>query len=107
MAYYNALPEANSNHVAPNLRAILLRSQLFGRSCGLCSAITVAQLVLEQEVSLIFAAVYKRNALSVVSEAYKTLNSLRRERNSGESMKNFESRFSTQVAKFKSISNTT
>lgn len=50
----------------------------------------------------------QRDALSVLNEAYSALLQLRNTgRNNSETMENFESRFSAQVAKFNSITKTT
>lgn len=106
--FCNALPINNNNNIPAALQAVCLKSHLYGRAKDLCSGITDAQLVGEESVALIVGAIYKRDALSVVSEAYKTFNLLlNTRRGNSENMKKFESRFSAQVAKFNSISNTT
>ena len=57
---------------------------------------------------LIVDCIYQRDAMSVVSEAIRSFNKLlNTRRNSHENMKNFESRFSAQSAKFNSLSQTT
>lgn len=66
---------ANSNKIPANLQAICLKAQLFGRAKDLCSGITDQQLHPEQGVDLIMNAIYKRDAISVVSEV-KFLNGL-------------------------------
>ena len=107
-AFNDALPDSNNNKIPAGLSAICLKSQLFGRAKDLCSGITNAQLLGDDGVKLIVESIYQRDALSVVSEAFKAFNQLWNTRcGSAESMKNFESRFSAQVAKFNSIATTT
>ena len=107
-AFHNALPENNSNKIPLQFRAICLKSQLYGTGKDLCSGISDAQLLGENGVQLILNAIYQRDALTVVSEAFKAFNQLWNTRfGATESMKNFESRISAQVAKFNSISATT
>ena len=107
-AFHDVLPDSNSNKIPEKLRAICLKSQLFGRAKDLCSGITNEELLGDDGVKKITEAIYQRDALSVVSEAFRAFNLLWNTRRSNtESMKNFESRFSAQVAKFNSISDTT
>ncbi len=107
-AFHNALPDNNSNKIPSNLRAICLKSQLYGRAKDLCSGIADESLLDADGVQKIVHCIYQRDALSVVSEAFKSFNHLwNTRRGSTETMKNFESRFSAHVAKFNSISTTT
>lgn len=56
----------------------------------LCSGISDEDLVGDNGVNLILNAVYKRDALSVVSEAYSSFNDLcKTQRGANESMKSF------------------
>lgn len=106
--FNNALPASNNNKIPAALQAICLKSQLYGRAKDLCSGITDQQLTSDGAVELLVGRVYQRDALTVVSEAYRAFNALwSTRRNANENMKNFESRFSAQVAKFNSISTTT
>lgn len=106
--FHNTLPDNNSDKIPSALQAPCLKSKPYGRVKYLCSGITDDQLVGENAVSLIVGAIYERDALSVVSEAWKGFNQLLNTRQgSSESMKNFESRLSAQVAKINSISATT
>ena len=106
--FHNALPDSNSNKIPPALQAICLKSQLYGRAKDLCSGISEVQLTGDHAVDLIVGKIYQKDALSVVSEAYRAFNQLwSTRRSNNETMKNFESRFSAQVAKFNSISATT
>lgn len=74
--FHNALPDNNRNKIPTALQAICLKSQLFERVKDLCSGVTDEQLVSEDAVSLIVGQIYKRDDLSVVSEAYKAFNLL-------------------------------
>lgn len=106
--FHDALPDSNSNKIPLALQAICLKSQLYGRAKDLCSGISSQQLKGNGAVDLLLGTVYQRDALTVVSEAYRAFNALwNTRRGNNESMKNFESRFSAQVAKFNSISTTT
>lgn len=80
---------------------------MYGRAKDLCSGISDDQLFGDNAASLIVNAIYKGDALSVVSEAYKAFNQLiNTQRGTLKNVKNFESRFSAQVAKFNSTSTT-
>ena len=105
--FHNTSPDSNSNKIPQALQAIFLKSKLFCRPKDLCSGISDDQLVGNNAVNLIVGNIYQRDALTVVSEAYRTFNLLSNtRRSSNEAMKNFEPRFSAQVAKFNSISST-
>lgn len=106
--FHNALPDSNSNMIPTALQAVCLKSQLYGRAKDLCSGISEAELVAEGAVDLLVGEIYQKDALTVVSEAYRAFNQLwNTRRGTNETMKNFESRFSAQVAKFNSKSTTT
>lgn len=69
---------------------------------------TVAELTSVDGLSIITDCLYKRNALSVVSEAFRLFNQLlNTKRFPKESMKNIENRFSAEVTRFNSLSVTT
>lgn len=107
-AFNDALPDNNSTKIPTRLRALCLKSQLFGRAADLCSGIDDESLTTTEGVKLIVDCIYQRDALSVVSEAFRAFNALlNTRRGDTENMKNFQSRFSAQVAKFNAISNTT
>lgn len=74
--FHNSLPANNNNKIPPNLQAICLKSQLFGRAKDLCSGISNTDLNTENGVDLIVNSIHKRDSLSVVSEAYRTFNQL-------------------------------
>ena len=106
--FHDSLPNNNSNKIPSNLQAICLKSQLFGRAIDLCSGITNTELSSEDGVSKIVNAIYQRDGLSVVSEAYRVFNDLLdTKRGNNESMKGFELRFAASVAKFNAISEST
>lgn len=107
-AYHNALPVNNSIRVPQELQGLVLKSQLFGRAKDLCAGITAEQLQSENGVDLIVQKVFKRDALSVVSETFKDFNCLLdSKRDEKEGFRNFEQRFAANMAKFNSISETT
>ena len=107
-AFNDALPDRNSNKIPTGLRAICLNSQLYGGAKELCSGISDEQLLTTEGVKSIVDCIYQRDALSVVSEAFRSFNALlNTRRGDNENMKNFESRFSAQVAKFNWISQIT
>lgn len=90
------------------MQAICLKSQLYGLAKDLCSGISNEQLIGDGAVDLIVGKLYQRDALTAVSEAYRAFNQLwNTRRSNNETVKNFESRFSAQVARFNSISTTT
>ena len=106
--YHDSLPAANSHKLVVAMQGIVLKSQLFGQAADLCAEITKEQLKSANGVKLIVNAVYQRDALSVISEAYEGFNSLLTTRRSNtESLKSFELRFSAAVTKFNSLSTTT
>ncbi len=107
-SFHDQLPDGNNNKIPVALQAICLKSQLFGRAKDLCAGITSDQLNGIEGVNRIVNAIYKRDALSVVSEAYKSFNQLwNTKRTDTESMKSFEQRFAACVSKFNAISETT
>lgn len=89
--FHECLPANNSNKIPDNLQAICLKSQSFWRAIDLYSAISNTELSSDDGVSKCVNAIYQRDGLSVVSEAYpvfKDLLGTRRGQN--ESMKGFE-----------------
>lgn len=106
--YHDSLPAGNSHKLAVPMQGIVLKSQLFGQAADLCAGITREQLRSDYGVTMVVNAVYQRDALSVVSEAYEGFNALLTTRRAGsESLKAFELRFSAAVTKFNSLSETT
>lgn len=90
-SFHTALPDSNSNKIPANLRAICLKSQLYGRAKDLCSRISDEQLLDFNGVKLNVECIYPRDALTVISEALKAFNTLWNTRRGGsETMKNFE-----------------
>ena len=83
------------------MRGFCLQAQLTGRAFDLCREITDDELSAEIGYQKIVDAIFKRDPLSVVTETYQTFNDLLNvRRSSNESFRNYESRFSAQVAKF-------
>lgn len=106
-AFNEALPDNNNIKITENIRTIILMSQLYDRTKNLCSGFINDYLLVEDVVKKIIEAKYQRDALSIVSEQFCSLNVLcntRRRKN--ESMKNFESRFSAQVSNLNSSEET-
>jgi len=105
--FHDKLPASNSNKIPADLRGICLKSQLFGRALDLCKGIPDDDIASENGAQLIIDAIYKRDALSVVSEVYQDFNDLLTcRRSSNESFKNYESRFAAMVAKMSAHGNT-
>lgn len=100
----DSLSANNSNTIPGNLQAICLRSQFFGRAIDLCSGLSNTDLSTDKGLNLKVNAIYQRNGLSVVSEAYKVFNDLLdTKRGQNKSMKRCELRFAATVAKCNAI----
>ena len=96
--FHDTLPNNSPNKIAPNLQGIVLKSQLFGQAADQCSELTREELRSENGVNLIVNAVYRRDFMSVISEAYGGFsNLLNTKRGQNESLKGFETRFSAAV----------
>eukprot|EP00178_Gracilaria_changii_P001339 TRINITY_DN1187_c0_g1_i12.p1 TRINITY_DN1187_c0_g1~~TRINITY_DN1187_c0_g1_i12.p1 ORF type:complete len:348 (-),score=40.05 TRINITY_DN1187_c0_g1_i12:1053-2096(-) len=99
-ALHGKLNDDNSNKIPEDLQGIMLQSQLYGRARDLCKSIPQDIIESKDGVQAIVGAVYKRDALAVISDVYHDfvgLFALRRGQN--ESFKNFESRFQAQMSK--------
>lgn len=104
-AFQNKLPDLNSNKIPSELRGIMLQSQLYGRARDLCKGIPDTEIQSDTGSVAIVKAVYKRDALSVVSEVYENFISLLNTKHGfTETFKTFESRFEAQVSKFNASS---
>ena len=69
-SFHNRLPDSDSNKIPKELRGMMLKSHLYGRARGLCKSIADTQIQSATGANAIFKAIYKRDALSVVSEVY-------------------------------------
>lgn len=106
--FHDTLPENSPNKISAAVQGIILKSQLYGQAADQCSELTKEQLKSENGVQLIINAVYRRDFMSVISEAYDGFSILiNTRRNDNESLKEFETRFSAAVSKFNSFSTTT
>lgn len=86
----------------------MLRSQLYGQGDDLIAELTNEQLKWENGVKFIVDAVYQRDFLFFISEAFDGFNAIMNTRRaSNESLRNFKLRFSAAVTKFKSLFNVT
>ena len=104
-AFHDELPESNANKIPEKLRGIMLVSQLFGRAKEICKKIDDSVIRSVEGPAAIVQAVYKRDALSTVSDVYRDyMDLLSLKRSSNEKFRTFESRFEAQVAKFNSNS---
>lgn len=74
--YHESLPDASFNKVAANVQGIVLKSELYDEAADLCSELTNEQQKGDNGVQVIVDAVYQRDFLSVVSEAYDGLHKL-------------------------------
>lgn len=106
--FHNALPALNSSKINAAFQAACLTSQLYGRAKDLCSGISDEELTNERAIDLLVESVYRRAALTAVSEAYPFFNILQNACGVNcENINHFGSRFFAQVARFNSISTTT
>ena len=104
-SFHNKLPDSNSNKIPKSLRGIMLHSHLYGRAKDLCKEIPFAEIESDDGVDKICKAVYKQDALTIVSNAYSDFQDLlSTKRGYNENFRNFESRFAAAVAKMKSYS---
>ena len=94
-AFLDVLPDSNRNKITEKLCVTCLKYQLFGRAENTCSAITNEEVLSDDGIKNITEAIYQRDALSAVSEAFGAFNLLWNTcRSNTEAMKNFESRLS-------------
>lgn len=106
--FNDALPDTSPNKIAAPLQGIVLKSQLYGQAADQCCEISKEQLRSADGVNLIVNAVYRRDFMSVISEAFDDFSTLlNTRRGQTESLKSFETRFSAAVSKFNSFSSTT
>lgn len=104
-AFHNKLPDSNSNKILTDLRGIMLQSQLYGRTQDLSKGIPDSEIQYDTGFAAIIKAVYKRDALSVVSEVYQNFIALlNTKRGHNESFKNFKSQFDAHVSRFNASS---
>ena len=81
---------------------------MFEQASDQCSELTKEELKSVEGVNLIVNSVYRRDFMSVISDAYDGFSALiNTKRGQNESLKGFETRFSAAVTKFNSFSNTT
>lgn len=106
--YVNDLPDANFNKLSIPIQALVFKSLFFGQAADLFSGLTNQLLKRDLGVKLIFYAIYQRDTVSVVSEAYGRFNFLLNTlRTHSESLKTFKLRFSASIPNFNSLSKTT
>ena len=104
-AFHNKLTDSNSNKIPADLRGIMLQSQLYGRARDICRSITDTDIQSNTGWKSVVDAIYRREALSVVSDVYLNFTSLlSMKRGSTETFRNFESRFLAQVSRLNSTS---
>lgn len=83
------------------IQALVLKSQVFGQTADIWAALTKDILNQDNGIEVIQNAVYQRDELSVVSEAYNCFNKLLNTRLSqSKSLKTFERRLSAALTKF-------
>lgn len=73
---HDILPDNNRDKIVKKNRGIVLLSHLYGRAKDRCEGIEDEVLKAGDGVNLIVVAIYKRDALSVVSLFYQELQSL-------------------------------
>lgn len=102
------LPDLNSNKVPLSLRCIILHFQPFERARDLCKGVPDSVIKSEDGAEAIVKAIYKRDALTVVSEVYQNFVAVfDTTRDWTETFKSFESLFDAQLPKFNASSPTT
>lgn len=88
-------------------QGIVLKLLSYGQAADQCAKMTKKQLKSEHGVELIVNAVFRRDFMPVISEAYKRFSDLLSTRRGlHESLKSFGACFSPRFAKFNSISDT-
>ena len=91
-SFHDKLPQNNSSKIPKELRGIMLQSHLYG-------GVTFSEIDSDDGVDKICKALHKKDALSVVSNAYSEfLTLLSTKRGTSESYQNFESRFAAAVS---------
>lgn len=108
VALHDKLPDSNNNKIPEALQGIMLQSQLFGRARDLVKKIPDDVIQSDEGVAAIVGAIYKRDALAVLSEVYHDFNGLlSTKRGATETFKNFELRFEAEASKFNAHSEVT
>ena len=103
--FHAKLPDSNRNKVPKGLRVIVLQSHLYGWAKDLCKEIPFAEISSANGVDKTCNCLYKKDDLTVVSNAYSDFqNLLLIKRGNNEDFRNFESRFAAAAAKMKSHS---
>ena len=69
-AFHAELPDSKSNKIPKGLRGIMLHSHLYGRAKDLCKEIPFKEISSADGVEKICKALYKKDALTIVSNAY-------------------------------------
>ena len=102
-SFHDKLPDSNSNKIPQELRGIMLQSHLYGRAKDLCKDLLFEEIESEDGVEKICNTLYKKDALTAVSNAYGDFqNVLLTKQGNNETFQNFESRFAAAIAKMKS-----
>lgn len=103
---HDKLSGSNFNEILAELRGIVLQSRLYGRAKELCKNVPDFLIQSTSGAEAIVKAIYKRDALSTVSDVYQDfMNFLNLECGRNETFRNFESSFEAQVSKFNEHSN--
>lgn len=108
-AVHKVLPVKNKDRVKnpDELQAMWLKSQFYWCAKYVCCGITNEKLADESAVALLDEQMYKTDALSALSRAHKDfVQLLNPRRGSSKNMKNVESHFRAQAAKFNDIATT-
>ena len=105
--FHYKLPDSNSSKIPICLPRIMLQSHLYGRAKHLCKDLLFEEVKSGAGVEKICKTLYKKDALTAVSNAYSDFkNLLLTKRGSYENFLNFESRFAAAIAKMKSHGST-
>ena len=106
-ALHDKLPDSSSNKIGSDIRGIMLKSQFYGRAKEIVKKVPDDVIESNEGAQAIVNAVYKRDALSTVSDVYQDFMRLMNlKRGPTETFLNFESRFEAQISKFNAHSET-
>lgn len=71
-SFHDKLPASNPNKIPPNLQGIILQSQLFGRALDLSLKLSVTEIEANDGALKVAGALFKRDALSVVTDSFQS-----------------------------------
>lgn len=75
-AFHDNLVDLNSNKITPKYRGVVFLTAMYGNARDLCPAVRAEVIVADDGMQIVFNAVHKMDALSVVSDDYTQLQSV-------------------------------